>query len=194
MNRSTPAADANTGTARIRARFGNVRRPRARPPGFGSGIRDSGYNLPMAPDTSTSALSERVATDQIRSLLERTPGVALAVVFGSMARAGSPNARDLDIAVLTDADLELPPFLGVAIERATQRVVDLVHLNTAPPLLRFEIARDGVVLVERRPHTWADFRQRAMVDWWDWAPLARRMHGAAAASLRTAGRSSGVRR
>ena len=166
----------------------------ARPFGFGSGIPDSGYNLPMASDTSTSALSERMATDQVRSLLGLTPGVALAVVFGSMARPGSPNARDLDIAVLTDADLELPPLLGVAIERAARRVVDLVHLNTAPPLLRFEIARDGVVVFERRSHTWADFRRRAMVDWWDWAPLARRMHGAAAASLRTAGRSSGMGR
>jgi predicted nucleotidyltransferase len=148
----------------------------------------------MAPDTPTSALSECLATDEVRSLLERTPGVALAVVFGSMARSGSRNARDLDVAVLTDADLELPPLLGVAIERTTRLVVDLVHLNTAPPLLRFEIARDGVVVFERRCHAWADFRRRAMVDWWDWAPFARRMHGAAATRLRAAGGASGMRR
>jgi hypothetical protein len=46
--------------------------------------------------------------------------------------------------------------------------------------LRFEIARGGLVLVERRAHAWADFKARATIDWWDWAPTARRVHRAAA--------------
>jgi hypothetical protein len=61
--------------------------------------------------------------------------------------------------------------------------VDLVPLDESPPLLRFEIARDGKVLVERKPHAWSDFRARAMLDWWDWAPIARRIHAAAATRL-----------
>jgi hypothetical protein len=63
--------------------------------------------------------------------------------------------------------------------------VDVVNLREAPPLLRFEIARDGVPLIESSPHAWADFRARAMVDWWDWAPTARAMYRAAAARLRS---------
>jgi predicted nucleotidyltransferase len=145
-------------------------------------------------DTPTSALSKRLASDAARELFERTPGVALAVMFGSMTRPGSRETHDLDIGVLTEADLDVPALLGVAIERTTRLVVDLVHLNTAPPLLRFEIARDGVVLFERQSHAWADFRRRAMVDWWDWAPFARRMHGAAAGRLRAAGSANRLRR
>ena len=109
----------------------------------------------------------------------------MAVVFGSRAKAAAVRGSDLDIGVLTDEPADLTR-LGVAAERATHLVVDLVHLNTAPPLLRFEIARDGVVVFERTPGTWSDFRRRAMVDWWDWAPLARRMHRGAADRLRAA--------
>jgi hypothetical protein len=61
--------------------------------------------------------------------------------------------------------------------------VDLVLLDTAPPLLRFEIARGGVLLLERSPGLWSDFRARAMVDWWDWAPMARRFAAAAMTRL-----------
>jgi hypothetical protein len=49
--------------------------------------------------------------------------------------------------------------------------------------LRFEIARDGVLLVERTEGLWRAFQTRAMVDWWDWAPLARRFAEAAMGRL-----------
>jgi hypothetical protein len=62
----------------------------------------------------------------------------------------------------------------------------VVRLDVAPPLLRFEITRDGRVLFERTPHAWSDFRARAMTDWWDWAPTARFLNAAAVARLRAA--------
>lgn len=74
--------------------------------------------------------------------------------------------------------------LAVRLSRATGREVDLVSLREAPPLLRFEIATDGVDLVERASHAWADFRARAMTDWRDWAPTARIMQAAAIGRLR----------
>ena len=74
--------------------------------------------------------------------------------------------------------------IDTALGRALGRPVDVTLLNTAPPLLRFEVARDGVVLTERRPGAWTDFRTRAMIDWWDWAPTARRLWATAAERLR----------
>ena len=46
---------------------------------------------------------------------------------------------------------------------------DLILLNTAPPLLRFEVARGGEVLFARQPHDWTDFKARS-IPW----PSARR--------------------
>jgi predicted nucleotidyltransferase len=118
--------------------------------------------------------------------LESRPGVRLAVLFGSAARGQSGPGSDLDVGVLLEPGTEGAAALEVALARATGRRLDLVELDAAPPLLRFEIARDGRVLLERAPHSWADFRARAMTDWWDWAPTARLLHAAAASRLRAA--------
>ena len=117
--------------------------------------------------------------------LEEYPEVELAVIFGSVARAEAGRKSDVDVGVRFQVPSRvLLSRLEVDLSRALNREVEVIALDDAPPLLRFEIARDGKVLVERKPHAWADFRARAMVDWWDWAPLARRIHAAAAARLR----------
>lgn len=129
----------------------------------------------MAPLLDLGILKDVLAADR---------RVRLAVVFGSAARDTQRSGSDLDIGVLVEPDSDARPALDVVLLRATGQPVDLVRLDTAPPLLRFEIARDGVVLVERVPHAWTDFRARAMTDWWDWAPTARMLHAAAVSRLR----------
>lgn len=115
--------------------------------------------------------------------LQHEPHVQLAVLFGSAAEGRERPSSDLDIGVLGDDDTATSR-LAVVLSRLTGRRVEIVSLSEAPPLLRFEIARAGRVLIERTPHLWTDFRARAMVDWWDWAPIARRFQTAAAARLR----------
>ncbi len=122
--------------------------------------------------------------DSLKAVLEPMPMVRLAVLFGSAAAGTARRGSDLDVGVLLDPGAEPGPTIAVALERATGSPVDLVWLDTAPPLLRFEIARTGRVLVERVPYAWADFRAHAMIDWWDWAPTARMMHKTMAARLR----------
>jgi hypothetical protein len=125
------------------------------------------------------------ALDPVTRLLDETPMVRLAVVFGSAARRTENPGSDIDLGVSwVNGGGQSASDLVVALERAAGRRVDLVTLDDAPPLLRFEIARDGIVLVEREPHAWADFRARAMIDWWDWAPTARMMHGVMAERVR----------
>jgi len=125
---------------------------------------------------------ERALVDALQSW----SGARLAVLFGSAARGKPAPGSDLDVGVLLDPGGKSAAALEVALARATGRRVDVVRLEAAPPLLRFEIARDGRVLLERAPYAWADFRARAMTDWWDWAPTARFLHAAAASRLRAA--------
>jgi predicted nucleotidyltransferase len=123
--------------------------------------------------------------ERITRVLDETPAVRLAVVFGSAARQTEGRDSDIDVGVSwLDGAVQPAAAVAVALERAAGRPVDLVLLGDAPPLLRFEIARDGRVLVERVPHAWADFRAKAMIDWWDWAPTARMMHRVMAERLR----------
>ncbi len=121
--------------------------------------------------------------ETLEAALRGEPDVSLAVLFGSASRSAAGPASDLDVGVVVKGPRPLAA-LAVKLERATGRRVDLVDLAQAPPLLRFEIARDGQLLVERQPHLWSDVKARALVDWWDWAPMARLFSSAAAARLR----------
>ncbi len=121
--------------------------------------------------------------DRLRRVLDGRSGVRLAVLFGSTATKRRRSGSDVDVGVLLDTEADLPA-LGVELERTTGARVDLVPLDSAPPLLRFEIARDGIVLAARDPREWPEFRARAMIDWWDWAPTARMMHAVAAERMR----------
>ena len=117
---------------------------------------------------------------------ESLRAIELLVLFGSTARATETGESDVDLGVILVPDSpDARRDVEVALGRAAARIVDVVDLATAPPLLRFEIARDGKVLYEGRRHAWADFGAHAMLDWWDWAPTARMIHAAAAQRIRT---------
>ena len=123
--------------------------------------------------------------ETLRRTLTDFSAIRLAVLFGSVAR-GSDSARsDVDLGVLLEEDdpSQLWP-IDVAVAGAVRRTVDLVDLNRTPPLLRFEIGREGRPLVEREEGEWTRFKVRAMQDWWDWAPYARMFHALAAKRLR----------
>ena len=123
--------------------------------------------------------------DDLRDRAASLPEIQLAVLFGSTAREQAGPRSDVDIALRLDPDSSKSRTLTEAeLGRAAGRPVHIVFLDEAPPLLRFEIARDGVLLLERTPHLWVDFKAKAMVDWWDWAPIARRMHAEAIRRLR----------
>ena len=78
----------------------------------------------------------------LREALESRPGVRLAVLFGSAARGTTGPRSDLDVGVILEEGLGLTEVEN-ALARATGRRVEVVRLDTAPPLLRFEIARDA---------------------------------------------------
>ena len=124
-------------------------------------------------------------SERVRPILEATPGIVLAVMFGSHARGTARPESDIDLAVRVGAMAPGELDLVLArLERATGMTIDVVYLDALPPLVRFEIARDGVLLLQRTPHTWPDFRAKAMLDWWEWAPFAQRFSSAAVARLR----------
>jgi uncharacterized protein len=122
--------------------------------------------------------------ETLRAALEGMPAVQLAVVFGSHSRGTARQRSDIDLGLIVEKDSIDIQVLGVTLERLLGRTLHVVLLDEAPPLLRFEIGRDGTLLLERRPYAWADFRARSMIDWWDWAPTAAMVQRTVAARLR----------
>jgi len=115
--------------------------------------------------------------ERLRQQVGSRPELKLAVAFGSTARGEARPDSDVDLGILLEP---YSPALRLTTEaelgRAANRPVHVVLLDEAPPLLRFEIARDGVLLHEKEEGLWPRFKAKAMMDWWDWAPTARRIN------------------
>lgn len=127
--------------------------------------------------------------EQLRRCAAELPAVQLAVLFGSTARRRTRRDSDVDVGVLLEpTDLEtrqaVEVALGEVVSRAAGRDLDFVMLDSAPPLLRFQVTRHGELLFEREPGTWTRFKVRAWRDWWDWKPYARMIQDAAIADLK----------
>ena len=120
----------------------------------------------------------------LRESLARRTGVALAVVFGSLARGESSARSDVDVAVRGAADrFELAAALSLALGRE----VDVVPLDTDDLVLLSEIVRDGRVVVERAPGDFARFRSRALATLETDLPGIRRQQAAFTARLARSG-------
>lgn len=89
--------------------------------------------------------------DRIRAVLADEP-VLFSYVFGSVARGGARDARDVDVAIRFAADVadhdrfEHALRIGVELERALEVEVDVVDLHDAPLRLAGRILTERVVV------------------------------------------------
>lgn len=100
-------------------------------------------------------------------------GSALVVVFGSVARGEARPDSDVDIGVL-GAEFWAAHRLGARLGAALGREAHVVLLEDASDQLRFEVARDGILLHESEPSRWARFQAEAAMRWFDLEPIVAR--------------------
>jgi predicted nucleotidyltransferase len=95
--------------------------------------------------------------------------VRLVVLFGSRARGVARQDSDVDVGVLGGTTWEQLRVGGRVADvlRAEPHVVDL---GTAADAVRFQIAREGVVL-HAAPEAWQTFVVEAAMRWYDLAPM-----------------------
>jgi predicted nucleotidyltransferase len=100
---------------------------------------------------SNAGLDARIA-----AVLSARPEILEAYLFGSRARGAGQAHSDIDIAVFIDEDRIEPGPFGYRSELTSALMsslgtnnVDVVVLNTAPPLLYHRVLRDGVRLLSR---------------------------------------------
>ena len=111
--------------------------------------------------------------DTLRAALAGRPEVRLAYLFGSAATGRLRSGSDVDVAV---GFTSRPTLNGLAalssdLERATGRRVDLVDVDTAPPLLQREIVKEGRLLWAASDDERVAFETRALARYMDTAHL-----------------------
>jgi len=112
-------------------------------------------------------------------LLKSRSEVLFAYIFGSLARGTTGPLSDVDIAIYVDETLipgDLP--FGYKSELLTEIMsclkrndVDLVILNQAPTLLRFQVLRSGKLIYCRSPRARVRFTEEVFRDYQDLRPL-----------------------
>jgi predicted nucleotidyltransferase len=102
--------------------------------------------------------------EELRHVLESGPPLRLAVLFGSAAQGHLRADSDLDVGIVPQ-DRHLPLTreltLQAHLERACRRHVDLVRLDRASTLLRWEAARHGVMILADPPREFSRFVEDA---------------------------------
>jgi predicted nucleotidyltransferase len=117
------------------------------------------------------------ALDLIVAALRGGPPVRLAILFGSTARGTQRIDSDIDIGIVPeDPELSLNEELTLQTElsRVSGRQVDLVRLDRASTLLRWQVVRYGRALVEAVPFAAARFTADTVAEYLDFAPAFER--------------------
>jgi predicted nucleotidyltransferase len=137
----------------------------------------------VARDTLTAThMAERLA-----DLTVERPEVALVVLFGATAGNRARPDSDIDIAVGCDGLADLDALYAAIARRLHADPIDLVDLRRAGPLLAFQIARGGRVLLERHPGAFREFQSLASRRYCDTAKLRRAQRRAIDAFLEREG-------
>ena len=113
--------------------------------------------------------------EAIREVLVSERRIAYALLFGSQAARRATAHSDLDIAIGSSSgdgfDRHTLGTLVASLERATNRTVDIVVLDQAPPAVAYRVFRDGRLLVEIDPTAVTRARARAILAYLDFKPV-----------------------
>jgi len=119
-------------------------------------------------------VAERDPYEPVREALASDARVRLVYAFGSAARGASGPLSDLDVAALLDRrpswdeERELRARLA-----EVEPKVDLVVLNAAPPVLRYEVVTGGRCLLARDEAEQAEFEITSLSLFLDFQPFRR---------------------
>jgi predicted nucleotidyltransferase len=114
-----------------------------------------------------------VPTERLIAALQSGPALRLAMLFGSAAQGGLRAESDVDVAILpVDPALSLADELDlqVSLTRVCGRDVDLVRLDRASTLVRWQIAQHGKLLLQSSSFEAARFVASAASEYLDFAP------------------------
>ena len=122
----------------------------------------------------TRPVSDAETIPTLAGMLRRSPLVACAWLFGSVARGTATDKSDVDVAVLCAVRVDPGDAAFLALQddltRALGRPVQVVVADRAPADLVHRILRDGVLLVDADPSRRIRFEVRRRNEYWDLEP------------------------
>jgi len=114
---------------------------------------------------------------ELHSFFTREESVVVAYLFGSVAKGAAGRLSDVDVAVLLseayDLTLDYRLYLMGELAEIIGREADVVILNEAPPLLRYEVIKFGKILYCRDEYERVAFEERTLDEYLDMGRIER---------------------
>lgn len=121
-------------------------------------------------------MTEKALVQQIVALLAEQDDILAVYLFGSQAQGKAHRASDVDIAILfvetlTAAQIfERSVALGTLLESSLPLPLDLIALNRASTLLRFQVLKNGKLVLEKDRAARCLFQMHTMSAYYDAKP------------------------
>jgi predicted nucleotidyltransferase len=113
----------------------------------------------------------------IKAICEKEPAIITAYLFGSVAQGRTKPSSDVDVAILLHNKLvdsfSLLSFIS-ELEDVLECAVDVVILNTASELLKYEVRRSGKIIFDSSPRLRKNFEIRSRKAYEDFLYLHKR--------------------
>ena len=107
---------------------------------------------------------------QIHSWAEKH-NLEFVVLFGSQATGRTHAASDIDIAVISKQELNIPRLMREASELFEREDVEIVDLGRASPTMMYAVVQEGKLLYEAKPDGFLSWKFYAIKIWMETAWL-----------------------
>ncbi len=121
------------------------------------------------------------AKKKITEYLQGQPVVLFAYLFGSAVE--HDRYRDIDVGIYMSEGVDLLKLGGMQsdLDGMFEQAIDLVPINALPrkkPVLAFNIVTSGMLLFTRDEALHTEYKKKAMLHYYDTAPLRKMMNEA----------------
>ena len=116
-------------------------------------------------------------TVRIKESLSKKPNIVYAILFGSAAEDRLREDSDIDVAIRFSPEPDVMELgeISSLIESVVGRAVHVVNIVKAPPPLRYEIFKNGVLILVRDEGLLAEDKARAIMEYLDFRPHYEKM-------------------
>lgn len=104
-----------------------------------------------------------------KEILSSHKCIVFAYIFGSFAQGNFNDNSDLDIAIYLDGDMDTDDYLDLkmTLTEAFNREIDLVILNKATPLLKFQVYKNHILIFTRDKTLESEFKVKTLFEYND---------------------------
>lgn len=121
---------------------------------------------------------QREKLNRLKGILENEKDVQVAYLFGSHARKVSTLKSDVDIAILLSeipkSPLDYSLYLINRLSEIVGEDLDLLILNIAPPMLKYQVIKYGKLLFSRSERVRVMFEVKALKEYLDLSRVLER--------------------